>query len=276
MPRSPRAALHRSAAALARAQKIFPPTVVRQLEEIEQNLGGRAEVVGMLVLAPLTPDLRYILGLLGDPQHIRTSLAEICALGNVLPGELLKHLAQAALLKGKVQASQKIGDGIAAVAEDVMRRAAPYEDACSTCAGIGSLTPDPTPAIPNPSPEPCETCHGTGRLLYRPDLERQRLAIDMAQLLPKSGGIQIGLQQNNGVGSVGGVGGTLERLQALSDRVLYGDPDDAAPADDPADAAPADAARETVEDGEVVEGAAGAEGTSTRTSVHERSKESGG
>ena len=147
-----------SRAALMRAERTFPPTVQRQLQAIESDLGGREELVGMLALAPLTPDLRYVLGMLGDPRNNAKSLAEICAEGNILPGELLRHLAGAALLRGKVLAAQKIGDGIAAVAEDVMRRAAPYEDACHACRGAGAITPEPSSEQPNPGPEVCETC----------------------------------------------------------------------------------------------------------------------
>lgn len=222
----------RSEVALRRMDRTFPPTVIEQLKDLEDQLGGRTAIVGMLTLAPLTPDLRYLLGLLGDPQNQGKTLADLCALGNVLPGKLLQELAAAALLKGKVQAAQKIGNGIAAVAEDVMQRAAPYEDACHTCAGVGTITAEPTREQPNPAPEPCEVCKGVGRLLYRPDLERQKLAIEMAQLLPKSGGLNIAVQQNN-QGQRGGNLGVLEKLQALTDRVLYGSDDPATPDDAP-------------------------------------------
>jgi len=209
-------------AALEKKSSFYTPTVVTELQKIEEELGGRTQLVGMLTLAPLTPDLRYVLGMLGDPNQRTASLAEICARGNILPGDLLRHLASAVMLKGKLKASQKIAAGIAAVTEDVMRRAAPYEAPCNGgCQGTGTITPEPTPAAPNPSPGPCEVCQGTGRLIYSPDLERQKLAIDMAQLLPK-GGIQIGLQQTvNQAGSSSG-GGAFEKFQEATDRVLYG------------------------------------------------------
>ena len=210
--------------ALDAKRKDYPPLVVQQLQQIEADLGGRAELVGLLTLAPLTPDLKYVLGLLGDPRNSAKSLAQICALGNVLPGELLTKMAAAALLRGKVQASQIIGNGIAGVTEDLMRRAAPYEGTCSACQGVGSITPEPTTNQPNPSPAPCDTCRGGGKLVYLPDLERQRLAIEMAQLLPKGGGLQI-LNQNVQAGAAGsGGGGALEKLQELTDRILYGQP----------------------------------------------------
>jgi hypothetical protein len=207
--------------AASRAAQVFTPTVVQELATLEREMGGRTGLVGMLVLAPLTPDLRYVLGLLGDPSKKGLTLAEICALGNVLPGDLLQHLASAALLKGKVLASQKIGAGIAAVAEDVMRRAAPYEDACSVCRGVGMITPEPTKDQPNPSPETCETCLGTGKLTYRPTIEHQKLAIDMAQLLPKAAGIQIANINGAGGATAGGLGSSLEAVQRLTDQLLY-------------------------------------------------------
>jgi hypothetical protein len=211
-----------SRGASSRLAKTFPPTVVAELATIERDLGGRAAIVGMLALAPLTPDLRYLLGLLGDPLNAQQSLAELCAVGNTLPGDLLKQLASAALLRGKVRASQTIGEGIAAVTTDVMRRAAPYEAACHTCLGVGKLTDDPTPAIPNPLPQPCTTCNGTGTLLYQPDLERQKLAVDLAQLLPKSGGINIAqINQAAGGQAWGSGGGSLELVQQLTDKLLY-------------------------------------------------------
>lgn len=205
----------------SRMTKYFTEDVVEQLAVIEQDMGGRTALVGMLVLAPLTPDLRYVLGMLGDPHHKTKSLAQICAIGNILPGDLLQHLASAAMLKGRVRANQKIAQGIAAVTADIMRRAAPYEDTCNgACRGTGTVTPEPTKEEPNPSPGPCETCRGTGKLLYQASLELQRMAIEMAQLLPKGGNIQILNQQNN-LNPQGG-SGSIERLQALTDRILYG------------------------------------------------------
>lgn len=213
-----------STAIAARAEKAFPILVVQELEAIETEMGGRNALVGMLSLAPLTPDLRYLLGLLGDPQNAAASLAQICAIGNVLPGELLKQLASAALLRGKMLASQHIGRGIAAVAADVMRRAAPYTAPCNgPCQGTGYLTADPTPQNPNPNPVECAVCRGQGKLTYAPDLETQKLAIEMAQLLPKGGGINIAnINGTGGTPAAGGGADLLGQLSKLTDKMLYG------------------------------------------------------
>lgn len=212
-----------------RAKKLdrtFPASVVRELETLEKDAGGRGVLVGLLTLAPLNDDLRYVLGLLGDPQNSRLTLATICERGNILPGELLKHLGAAALLRGQTLAMQAVGSGLAAVARDVMKHAAPYEEPCEACEGTGSLTPDPTAAEPNPSPGPCPQCKGAGALRYEASPEQQKLALEMGRMLPKAGGINI-LNQLSG-GATGGSGGSngagsLEKLQAMTDRLLYGD-----------------------------------------------------
>ena len=211
--------------ALARNAQVFTPTVVSELETLERDLGGRQTIVGFLALAPLTPDLAYILGLLGDPAHGRKSLAEICAYGNILPGQLLAEIEKAAHLRGRVLSAQVVSQRLPAVVADVMRKAAPYEGACGECLGTGSITPDPTPEVPNPSHGPCEVCKGTGKLCYEPQLRHQELALEMGRMLPKSSGLQI-IQNNTNTsgGSGGGLGsGALERLTQLTDKLLYGD-----------------------------------------------------
>lgn len=217
--------------ALARQQTrqaaLYTPTVVQELAQLEADLGGRLALCSLLTLAPLTPDLRYILGLLGDPQHDQTSLAKVCAQGNILPGDLLKHLGAAALHKGQTLARQRIGESIPKVVEDVMRRAAPYTEACATCmvdgVSTGRVTPDPTPAHPNPAPQLCPDCKGALQIQYLPSLDRQRVAIDMAGLVERGGGISITNQQVNLQSASGGGQGALEQLQTLTDQILYGE-----------------------------------------------------
>lgn len=233
MPEHPDRRKERGDQAIARQREVFTPNVVRELTELEATLGGRKGLIQALALAPLTPDLSYTLGMLGDPNSDRLSLAQICARGNILPGELLKHIRNAALLRGQVIAAQQVAQKIPEVVAEVLKKAVPYEDACSACRGVGSLPPEPTPQNPNPGPTPCETCLGTGRLVYPADDAKQRLVIDLAQLLPKpgsGGGVNI-LQQFGAAGggptggAAGGIGGGLspfERLSVMADRILYG------------------------------------------------------
>jgi hypothetical protein len=209
---------------LEKAAKTFTPSVVTELTALEKQLGGRQVLVGYLALAPLTPDLKFILGLLGDPAHAHLSLAAICAKGNILPGQLLAEIEKAAHLRGRVLSAQVVAQRLPAVVADVMMKAAPYEGACTDCLGTGRITPDPTTAVPNPLHGPCSTCNGTGRLQYQPNLRHQELALEMGRMLPKSAGLQIiqNNQQNN-LGGGGMGGGTLEKLTLLTDKLLYGD-----------------------------------------------------
>src|SRR5947207_8685996 len=95
---------------LVKRQETYTPTVIRELETLEQQLGGRTALVGLLLLAPLNKDLRYVVGLLGDPANQALTLANVCAMGNLLPGDLLKLLGAAALHKGQTLAKQTIGE----------------------------------------------------------------------------------------------------------------------------------------------------------------------
>jgi hypothetical protein len=244
MPRSKALTRDRGAAQGVRSQALSTASVARELTRLETDLGGRQSLLALLALAPLTPDLRYVLGLLGDPAHDHRSLASICADGNLLPGDLLKHLGAAALHRGQVLARQRIGDSIPAVVEDVMRRAAPYEEACGTCmvdgVATGRVTPDPTPADPNPLPQICPECKGSLKILYLPSLDRQRVAIDLAHLVERGGGISITNQNLNLGAAASGGQGALEQLQTLTDQILYGEAIEAEVLPEPAASTPVD------------------------------------
>ena len=70
----------------------------------------------------------------------------------------------------------------------------------------------------------CPTCQGAKALRYLPELRRQELALDLASLLPKAGGLSI---TNNTLaaasgGAIGaGAGSMLDKVQQLIDGTLY-------------------------------------------------------
>lgn len=211
---------------LARKSRVFPSLVIEQIKRMESDYGGREGLIAMLTLSPLTPDVEYFLGQLGDPRNASQSLGEICARSNVLPGHILHLLTEASYLTAKARAAHIAQRGISPVVEDIVRRAAPYEEDCLECMvdgkPTGSVTPEPSAKVPNPGPIPCPTCKGALRLLHMPELSRQELALDLANLLPKGGGgINIAVQQNNHQHG-GSVGGTLDTIQQLAEQALYG------------------------------------------------------
>lgn len=251
MARRPPTAL---APAGARHLAVPSPLEEQSLALIEKTLGGREALVAALSHAPKSRDMEFLLGLIGDPTHAKVPLGHLCAQGGVTPGELLAAWKSGEILRGHVLATKAVVAAIPAVVADVVKKAAPYEDACSACRGLKVVTPEPTKKNPNPEPVTCPVCDGGGVLTYQPDLERVRMTLDLAQLTPKGSGVSVQIDQRSvsfAGGGGGAAGGTLEALMAASDQILYGaaeQPLPSAPAAPPADPP-------SVVDGEVVPGA---------------------
>ena len=96
------------------------------------------------------------------------------------------------------------------VVDDVMTRAAPQVSTCPACLGVSTA-----------GQGPCATCNSTGRVQTEPDLDRQKLALELGQLLEKKGGLIV--QQNNAtVASLGASQpGSLEQLQQAVGDLLF-------------------------------------------------------
>lgn len=207
---------------------------------IEHTLGGREGLVAALTHAPKSRDLDYLLGLIGDPANRSIPLGTLCQQGGITPGELLEAWRSGEILRGHVLATKQVVAALPQVVADVVEKAAPYEGVCSGCQGVGQVTPEPTKKRPNPEPEVCPACQGSGRLLYPADLERARIVLDLAQLTPKGGGVNVLVDQRAvNVGGHAAAGGTLEALMAASDQILYGGGSAPTPAATPT-ASPAD------------------------------------
>lgn len=202
---------------------VLLPAAVAQLNQLETALGGRGQIVAALATAPMTKDVRYTLGLLADPQHEKKSLAEICALGEILPGQLLEQIERGTKLQARIVASGIIARGTPAMVTDVMQKAAPYEDQCTGgCQGTGTIVPEPSAEEPNPNPIQCTTCRGTGRLVFDADPECRKLGLEIAGLLTKGGGISI-VNQNQNIQQTAHLGGgAFDQLQEAMDQILYG------------------------------------------------------
>lgn len=212
-----------------------PALVATSLDDLEQAIGGREALVAALMHAPKSAGIDYLLGLIGTPplvglppmgvlngRHPTASLATLCAQGGITPGELMAAYRSGVLAKAQTLALHQVGQQLAAVTEDTMRRALPQTGQCDACDGTGTVVPEPSKKNPNPHPEPCRACKGTGTRTVQGDLEHKKLALDMGKMLPKSGGVNIAVnqQQNTFVG--GAAGGALERMQAATDAILYG------------------------------------------------------
>jgi hypothetical protein len=184
-------------------------------------LGGRQALLDTLVVADGTSEVHQIVNLLIDPRYGGWSLRRLCATAGLTIADLFTAYKKALLVRAHLQATKVITDNLVAVVDDVMQRSRPREIVCPACAGLTTVTPEPTRAVPNPAPQPCATCRATGRVIEQPDLDRQKVALELAQLLQTRGGITV--QQNSVTLPAGGSGapGALEQLQQAVHEVLY-------------------------------------------------------
>lgn len=240
----------------AEAQQV----VTEAMRSFEQAVGGRKRAVEVLALAELDPKVdpetvEYVTGLIADPRNADKSLAQIAKEGGIDFLDLLRIYRNAMVSRAHLFALEQISQQIPAVVADVMRKAVPYTDVCSDCLGAATVTANPTKAEPNPTPQPCETCRGTGELLYPPSLEVQKLALQLGGLL-KSGGLTIVQTQQNALiqanGAGGGPGDLFLKVQQAADEILFGTrPPTEASADPVIDAEPMPPATEADADATV-------------------------
>lgn len=201
-----------------------PPALVAQaLEALEQEIGGRDALVAALSHAPRSKDIQYVLGLVGDPRSKSRPLADLCAQGGITAGELIQAYSAGEIARAQALATAKVGAQLAEVAADTMRMALPREQTCQVCGGTGTFVAEPSKKVPNPNPLPCTACDQSGKITAEGDVEHKKLALEMGRLLQKGGGgISLNVNQQVGV-QVGSAGGALEKLQAATDAILYGE-----------------------------------------------------
>lgn len=198
-------------------------------------IGGQQALTEALTIAAPTPEADQVLTLLLDPRYAGTSLKKLCAMAGLTVVDLFAAYKSSLIARAHLQAYQIVSQKLVAVVDDVMTRAAPHPVACTECAGSGQ-----TATVPR---TPCPVCAGHGQLLQLPDLDRQKLALELAQLIQKSGGVNIALSASAQAGASaaagGGSGGGLVELQQAAREILRGPRApilDVAPLDPPAPA----------------------------------------
>lgn len=192
------------------------------IDQFAATLGGRAALLDTLSVANGSPEIDQIARLLDDPRYAGWSLRRLCHLAGITVADLFSAYRKALIVRAHVEATRKIVDALPGVVADVMARSQPYQETCRDCQGTTRYTPEPTKKEPNPVAEPCRACQATGTITILPDLDRQKVALELGQLLQSRTGISI--QQNTlslpPAGGGAGVG-TLESLQQAVQAVLY-------------------------------------------------------
>jgi hypothetical protein len=212
---------------VAKVHKIAAERDIRALKVFEDQVGGRDKLIEHLSHATLTDDQTYLVGMIADPRNSRKSLATIAALAQVHVGQLYKFFQEAGFVKAQLAAFEKIWKGLPAVAEDVMAKAVPRQIECPTCRGVGELTyevkqegwkkGDPI----GEEIKACWNCQGEKKVWVEPDLETQKVALQIGKVLTP-GGVQVGVQVNTQQNFSGGLSSDhLRDFRAASDRVLF-------------------------------------------------------
>lgn len=162
------------------------------IDTVVKALGGRQVLAETLAIAADAPEVEQILVLLLDPRYAGLSLRAICTMAGLSVVDLFAAFKKAMVVKAHLAAYQAITAGILPVVEDVMKRAAPFAIPCEACGATGETREqaDALPAV-------CAACNGQKQVLQLPDLDRQKLALELAQLVQKSAGISI--HQNTAV-----------------------------------------------------------------------------
>lgn len=210
---------------------LVPDREVEQLDfnadainDYEKALGGRKALIATLSLDG-TAEIQALVRMLLDPQYDGKSFGYLARQTGIGLSDLLRSFRNGTLAKAQVLAAQKIATRLVDVVEDVMKRATPHEEPCSTCDGLGEVVPKPTKKRPNPEPEQCRVCNGKAVIRHLPDLDRQRLALELAEMIKVPRNHPTVLQQFN-VGSAGAAretnAGSLEQLQQAVSSMLYG------------------------------------------------------
>lgn len=198
------------------------------INEFEKVLGGRKELLNSLAF-DATPEIRALVTDLLDTHFDKFSLGALASKCNIGLTDLLRAYRNGVIAKAQIIASQRIAAALPGVVEDVMKRAVPYEEECQGCEATGKMRVRPTKKVPEPDPAEvtCTICRGKGTILRLPDLDRQRLALEIGELLKSPKGGPTLLQQFNlgapAAREAGDPGaGSLERMQQAVTDILFG------------------------------------------------------
>lgn len=186
------------------------------LDALEEQLGGRKALVQTLLAHPkpslhLDDFLKRMLDIDPDGCTDETrSLGWLCLHSGLTTGELLRSYQEAILHIGQTLSKKLIGEALPAVTQDVLQRALPSAEPCRVCNATGKV-----------KEKPCAACEGRGSHQYVPDLERQKVALDLGEMFPKKGGGVTVAQQVN-LPPAGLPAGAFSRLQQTGASLIAG------------------------------------------------------
>ena len=221
-------------------KRTIAPKTQNALARLEADLGGRDLLIQILSQASTSHETTTLIESLADPMHDEWGLAQVCLFAGLTTGDFLKVYEKAIMAKSHALVKKTLAEGMPAVADHLIKHSVPYKMTCGICHGTKEITELTSEG--KFVTTVCKRCDADGKVMVEPDLEHQKLAFDLAEMLPKKGGGLLIQQNNMNSGSSGGgfAGGALERLQQSVAREMQ----------EPIDLDPVDLEAEIVEQGE--------------------------
>lgn len=200
--------------------KEVPRAVQQSIVAYEAAIGGRQALIEALSSGDSSEEVQQVLVFIADPKYDTWTLARICAHAGISPGQLFQAFRHAAIARAQVMAMLEVANQVPKITAELLAEAIAHTTTCTSCNGVGTKTPEPTAKNPEPAPYKCGACQGQGKIHVPADLERQKIALELANLLKKAGGIAI--QNNVSVPAPASKGGSLEQLQQAIGEIMYG------------------------------------------------------
>jgi len=203
---------------------------IRQLNTFARELGrldekaGREIFQALVSMAAVSDErLDQLLAAFALPEAEALTVGEVVVGVGLRPGEILKIVRDAALSVSQARSIAQLAEHLPAITLDVATRAQVHWLPCRSCHATGWVTPKATKDEPTPTAEKCTNCGATGQVRMEADFERQTLALEMGKLLPKAGGTNIAVVNNNAGSGVQATSSVFSALVKATDRILHGD-----------------------------------------------------
>jgi hypothetical protein len=181
------------------------------IETFLTAVGGRTKLLQTLAVADSDTCSDKVVNCLLDPAYASWSLRRLCAYAGLTVADLFASYKKALFVQAHIDAAQRITQELPAIVADVMRRALPLPEPCPRCYGA------PT----TPGTSDCPACRGVGTVLVAPDLDRQKLALELGRLIERKAGVMVQQNQINANQALSTGPGSLEQLQQAVGDLLY-------------------------------------------------------
>lgn len=206
--------------------KRTPQGVREMLREFENQAGGRDKFQKILCYLPHDAQEELLMKMLGDPKLNHKSLAALAARCGFSAGRVIDFFRRAQKAEAFVKSFKGVYEKLPDLTGSVMTEALPRTVRCTLC-DKGKLTNPINPATGKPAGgkrRNCNICEGRGYTIGRPEVDRQRLALEMSGVIQKGSGVTVNNQQNTAVvANMGTPQALFKSFLEASDKVLFGE-----------------------------------------------------